>query len=138
MERLNHRAPLGYVTYVYMYIYTYIYTYSSICAVNEDEGNCEVWEVREGIATRRETIREIAVGQGRDAQGGRCLPAVLGIFVHGSRPLESRGMARKGRGRQGEREAEARCRGREVEIARREATDVRVNAITLHLCSKLS
>lgn len=25
-----------------------------------------------------------------------------------------------------------------VEIARREATDVRVNAITLHLCSKLS
>lgn len=28
--------------------------------------------------------------------------------------------------------------GRGVEIARREATDVRVNAITLHLCSKLS
>lgn len=73
----------------------------------------------------------LAVGQGRDAQGGRCLPAVLGIFVHGSRPLEGKGR----RGKVG-RAREVSEGG--VEIARREATDVRVNAITLHLCSKLS
>lgn len=75
----------------------------------------------------------LAVGQGRDAQGGRCLPAVLGIFVHGSRPLESGG---KGTARKVGRAREVSEGG--VEIARREATDVRVNAITLHLCSKLS
>lgn len=68
----------------------------------------------EGIASRRETIREIAVGQGRGAQGGRCLPPVLGIFVHGSRPLESGGWERDG----AERERSARCR-REGGIAAR-------------------
>lgn len=79
-------------------------------------------------------------------QGGRCLRAVLGIFVYGSRlwrvertktGREENGVERvagtaERRRRVGEKEAG------KAEIARREATDVRVNAITLHLCSKLS
>lgn len=52
-----------------------------------------------------ETIRDSGrSGQaGRGAQGGRCLPAVLGIFVHGSRPLESRERGKREMGWQGER-----------------------------------
>lgn len=65
--------------------------------VNEDEAIASLETGRE-LRRVAKLSERLAVGQGRDAQGGRCLPAVLGIFVHGSRPLESggKGTAREG------------------------------------------
>lgn len=85
----------------------------------------------EGIATRRETIRETS---GRSGHGR----ARWSVFASSFGNLRSRIAASGGKGT-----ARKVGRAREVseggvEIARREATDVRVNAITLHLCSKLS
>lgn len=89
--------------------------------VNEDEGNCEVWKLGGNCDASRNYPRGLAVGQGRDAQGGRCLPAVLGIFVHGSRPLESGGKGTAREGWQGERGVGGRGRNRAARSYRRQS-----------------
>lgn len=71
MERLNHRAPLDYATYIYTCICTYmcicIHTRkcSSIYVVNEDEGNCEVWKLGGNCVASRNYPRD----SGRSGQG---------------------------------------------------------------------